>query len=239
MWDDAASLRLTANTLIAAAVVLMLYGAIHYVVHLPIFPLRDIRLTGDVAHVTREQVEAVVTKELRGNFFTVDLAQTRGAFEKLPWVRNVNVRRQWPDRLEVVVEEHRPLARWGSTALVSAQGEVFEAAINTTLPVLQGPDGSAPEVVSRFQEFERVLEPVGRHVVHITLSARRAWVLKLDDGMVLELGRENLESRLGGFVAAYEFTIARLPQPSTYIDLRYTNGFAVRSPGLNWTRKKT
>lgn len=239
MWDDASTLRMSANLLYAVAAALMLYGAVHYLIHLPIFPLRDIQVTGDVAHVTHEQVEAVVTRELRGNFFTVDLAQARAAFEKLPWVRKVNVRRQWPDRLEFAVEEHRPLARWGSTALVSAQGEVFEAAINTTLPVLQGPEGTAPEVVSRFQAFQLALEPVGKHIVHMTLSARRAWVLKLDDGMVLELGRDNLDSRLAGFVAAYERTVARLPQPSTYIDLRYTNGFAVRSPGLKWTGKNT
>ena len=239
MWDDTAGLRMTANLLLAVATTLMLYGAAHYVVHMPIFPLRSVQLTGDVAHVTYEQVQAVVTGELRGNFFTVDLTQAREAFEKLPWVRKANVRRQWPDRLEVAVQEHRPLARWGTTALVSAQGEVFEAAINTTLPVLQGPQGTAPEVVSHFQEFGRALEPVGRHIVQITLSARRAWVLKLDDETVIELGRENLESRLAGFVAAYERTVARLPRPSTYIDLRYTNGFAVRSPGLKWDREKT
>jgi cell division protein FtsQ len=239
MWDDTAALKMTANLLFAVAAVLMLYGAANYVIQLPIFPLRHIHLTGDVAHVTHEQVEVVVTKELRGNFFTVDLAQARVAFEKLPWVRKVNVRRQWPDRLEVAVEEYRPLARWGSTALVSAQGDVFAAAINTALPVLQGPEGTAPEVVSHFKEFDQALEPVGRRIVQMTLSTRRAWVLKLDDGMVLELGRDNLESRLAGFVAAYERTVARLPRSPTYIDLRYTNGFAVRSPGLKWDRRKT
>jgi cell division protein FtsQ len=239
MWDDAAALRLTANLLFTVAALLLLYTAAHYVVHLPIFPLRDIQVTGEVAHVTHEQVEAVVTREIRGNFFTVDLVQARKAFEKLPWVRTVNVRRQWPDRLEFSVEEHRPLARWGTTALVSAQGEVFEAAINTTLPILQGPDGTAPEVVSHYQDFERAIEPTGRHIVRIALSARRAWVLILDDGMVLELGRDYLESRLAGFVASYESTVARLPQRPNYVDLRYTNGFAVRSSGLKWDRTKT
>jgi cell division protein FtsQ len=239
MWDDEAALRMASNLLLAVAAALMLYCTVHYVVHLSIFPLRAIQLTGDVAHVTREQVEGVVTRELRGNFFTVDLEHARSAFEKLPWVRKVNVRRQWPDRLEFAIEEHQPLARWGSTALVSAQGEVFEAAINTTLPVLQGPEGSAAEVVSRFKEFEHALEPVGRHIAQITLSARRAWALKLDDGTVLEMGRENLEARLAGFVSAYERTVARLPQPPTYVDLRYSNGFAVRSAGLRWTGNKT
>jgi cell division protein FtsQ len=169
----------------------------------------------------------------------VDLEQARAAFEKLPWVRTVNVRRQWPDRLEFSVQEHRPVARWGSTALVSAQGEVFEAAINATLPVLHGPDGTAPEVVSRFQAFQQALEPIGKNIVQVTLSARRAWFLKLNDGMALELGRDNLESKLTNFVAAYDRTVARLPQLPNYIDLRYTNGFAVRSPGLKWNAKKT
>ncbi len=239
MWDDEAALRLSANLLFAMAAALMLYGAAHYIVHLPAFPLRAIELTGDVAHVTHEQVEAVVEKELRGNFFTVDLERVRAAFETLPWVRVANVRRQWPDRLQVAVEEHKPYARWASTALVSAKGEVFEVAVNTSLPVLHGPDGSAPEMVSRFQEFGRLLEPTGRRIVQVALSNRRAWVLKLDNGAVLELGRDDLETRLTRFVAAYDRTVLQLPNPSTHIDLRYTNGFAVRSPGLKWDKNKT
>lgn len=238
MWDDAASLNRSAKILYGAAVAMLLYGLGHHVLHLSAFPLREISLTGDIGHVTHEQVEDIVSRELRGNFFTVDLERTRAAFEKLPWVRKVNLRRHWPDRLEVAVEEHRPIARWGSVALVSAHGEVFEAAINSVLPVLNGPHGSAPEVVARLIEFERILEPIDKRVVLITLSMRRAWRVRLDDGMVLELGRENLEERLVGFVAAYPVALARLAHQPAYVDLRYSNGFAVRSPGLKWAAAK-
>ncbi len=155
MWDNVASLRLASSLLFAVAAMLVFYGAVHYVIHLPVFPLREIQVTGEVAHVTREQVEVVVTKELRGNFFTVDLVQARAAFEKLSWIRRVHVRRHWPDRLEIAVEEFQPIARWGSTALVSAQGEVFEAAVNTTLPVLTGPERTAPEVVAHYRTFDQ------------------------------------------------------------------------------------
>ncbi|HYN27420.1 MAG TPA: cell division protein FtsQ/DivIB [Burkholderiales bacterium] len=238
MWDNAAALNRAAGLLYGAAALLIVCGCVHYVVHLPVFPLREIRVIGDVGHVTNEQVAAVIARELRGNFFTVDLAQAREAFEKLPWVRKVNMRRQWPDRLEVAVEEHQPLARWGSTALVNAHGEVFEAAISSTLPVFFGPEGTAAEVVARYAEFDRLLVPIGRKVVLIALSARRAWQLRLDDGMVLHLGRENLEGRLAGFVSAYKRTVARLPQPPSHVDLRYSNGFAVRTPGLKWDARK-
>jgi cell division protein FtsQ len=238
MWDNAAALNRIAGLLYRAAALLIIYGCIHYAVHLPVFPLREIRVIGDVGHVTDEQLAAVIARELQGNFFTVDLAQAREAFEKLPWVRKANVRRQWPDRLEVTVEEHRPLARWGSTALVNGHGEVFEAAISSTLPVFLGPEGAAAEVMARYCEFERLLTPIGRKVVLIALSTRRAWQLRLDDGMVLQLGRENLEARLEGFVSAYQRTVARLPQPPSHVDLRYSNGFAVRTPGLKWDAGK-
>ncbi len=238
MWDDTAALNRAAGFLHGAAALLIVYSCIHYVAHLPVFPLREIHVIGDAGHVTNEQVAAVIARELRGNFFTVDLAQAREAFEKLPWVRKVNVRRQWPDRLEVSVEEHRPLARWGSTALVNAHGEVFEAAISSALPVFFGPEGTAAEVVARYAEFDRLLAPIGRKVELITLSARRSWQLRLDDGMVLQLGRENLETRLAGFVWAYQRTVARLPQLPAHVDLRYSNGFAVRKLGLKWDASK-
>jgi cell division protein FtsQ len=238
MWNDVAGLRTAANLLFAVAALMGLYGAGHYVIHMPVFPIREVQVTGDTRHVTHEQVGAVVARELRGNFFTIDLVRARSAFEKLPWVRQVNVRRHWPDRLEFAVEEHRPIARWGSTALVSAEGEVFEAAINSTLPVFSGPDDSAAEIVRRYAEFERALAPIGRHVVQIRVSARRAWQLRLEDGMVLELGRENLEPRLAAFAAAYSRTVALLPHSPLYVDLRYSNGFAVRTPGLKWAPSK-
>jgi cell division protein FtsQ len=239
MWDNVATLRRTSNFILLLAGALMLYGAGNYAIHREILPLRYVRVTGNISHVTREQVTAVVSQEIRGNFFTVDLANARQAFEKLPWVRTVNVRRQWPDQLAFEVEEHKPIARWGSIALVSAEGDVFEAAVNSTLPVLEGPDGTAPEIVSRLRVFDKMLEASGRHVARIILSARRTWVLQLDDGMVLELGRENIESRLAGFVSAYSHTVALLPIPTTYVDLRYANGFAVRATGIKLNRKKS
>lgn len=239
MWDDASSLRTTANLLFGVAAALALYGAAHFIVHLPIFPLREVQVTGEAAHLTQEQVQEVITRELRGNFFTVDLVKVRAGFEKLPWVRTVNVRRHWPDRLEVAVEEHRPLARWGSTALVNAQGEVFEAAINSVLPVFTGPEEMAAEVVGRYAEFEKAVAPLGRKVVQIRVSARRAWQIRLDDGMVIELGRDSLDGRLASFVAAYGQAAAQMPAAPAHVDLRYSNGFAVKSPGLKWGPKKT
>lgn len=230
MWNDATSMRTMANFVYAVAGLLLVYALLHQIVRLPVFAIQGIEVSGETRHITREQVQAVMDRELRGNFFTVDLEQAGAAFRKLPWVRQVNVHRVWPDRIEFVVEEHRPIARWGSTALVSAHGEVFEAAINSRLPVFYAPRDAAPELVARYREFDGLLSRIGRHVEQIRFSARRAWQLKLDDGMVIELGRDAVDIRLAGFVEVYGRSIAGLPAAPVYVDLRYPNGFAVRRP---------
>lgn len=230
MWDKPESLNRIADLLVIAAAGIVLYGAAHYVIRLPAFALREVHVTAPVTHVTGAQVEDVVRRHVRGSFFTLDLARTRAAFEKLPWVRSANIRRQWPDRLDVALEEHVPLARWDSGGIVSTQGELFAASYEGSLPVFAGPAGTAKEIAIQYEYFRASLASVGRVPQQIHVSPRRAWQVRLDGGTVLELGREHVEARLARFVAVYPRALAPLNRAIDHVDLRYANGFAVRIP---------
>jgi len=239
MWDNHRLLNRVANVLYAVGVVCVLYAVLMMVIRLPIFPLRHVSVSGQISHTTREQVDSIMREQVRGNFFTLDLERTRLAFEKLPWVRQANLRRAWPDRLEVLVEEHVAVARWRDIGLVNSYGEVFAAASNARLPVFAGPDGAAAEMVEHYRGFRELLLTVGREPLELRLSDRRAWALRSSDGYFLELGRQDMSARLARFVSGYEKAVAQL-RPGIYrIDLRYPNGFAVRLPGLRWTAAAT
>ncbi|HXF66882.1 MAG TPA: cell division protein FtsQ/DivIB [Burkholderiales bacterium] len=221
-----------ATALAAFAALALFYAAGMHVLRHPAFALREVRVVNELRHVSREEVVEVARRELRGGFFTLDLEAARAAFERLPWVRRASVWRRWPDRLEVALEEHVPLARWSATALVNTHGELFEGSYAGSLPLFRGPDGGAREIAIQYRYFRRSLEPIGRVPVEVALSPRRAWRLVLDGGLALELGREEVEARLARFVAAYARTVGRLERSIEYVDLRYPNGFAVRVPGL-------
>ena len=232
MWDKPEALNLIANVLFAIAFLLALYAAVMLVAQLPVFPLREVRVLGEPRFTTHADVEALVAKEMRGNFFTLDLARARKAFEALPWVRKADLRRQWPDRLEVRLEEHVPLARWGTIGLVNTQGEIFSATYEGELPVFAGPAGSAKEMAIQYAYFCKSLEPLGRVPTRVSVSARRAWTVQLDSGLTLELGRAQIEDRLSRFVQNHAEAAALLGRRMQHVDLRYTNGFAVRVPEL-------
>ncbi len=232
MWDRPQALNAIANALFAAAFLALFYAAFSVVVRLPAFPLREVRITAEPTFVQRAEIEAVVRRELHGNFFTLDLARARRGFEAIPWVRKADVRRQWPDRLDVTLEEHVPLARWGTLGLVNVHGEVFSAPYEGRLPVFNGPNGAAKEMAIQYAYFKRSLEPIGREPVLVNVSARRAWSIRLDGGLALELGRSDIEGRLARFVQNYAQAATLLGRRMDYVDLRYANGFAVRVPEL-------
>lgn len=230
MWNRPALLNWIANLLFSLSMVITLYAVLYVVVHLPIFPLKEVKIHGQLNHVSREQVQLIVAKHLKGNFFTLDLVTARDAFEKLPWARNVSVRRRWPSQLVVTIEEHQALARWGSAALVNVHGELFHAASSRDLPVFYGPSNGVIEVASQYDAFDKVLNAANLEISTLTLTPRRAWKITTADGMVIELGRTEMQHRLEKFANVYSNTLAGLNKKITYADLRYPNGFAVRKP---------
>jgi cell division protein FtsQ len=227
MWDRPDLLNRVANSLLGLAVLLAAYGAAWWTVRLPTFALREVHITGEARHVTRAQIEAIANNELKGTFFTLNLPQVRRAFEKLPWVREVTLRRRWPASLEVNVIEHVPLARWGNHALVNTHGEIFHAAFDGKLPTFVGPAGTAKEIAIQYDYFRRSLSALGAPVL-VQLTPRRAWQVRLDGGPTLELGREDIEARLGRYIQVHERTVGALKRRIDYVDLRYANGFSVR-----------
>ena len=228
MWNRPALMNGVANALYAVAAILALVIAWKLAARQPVFELREVVVGGALAHVTRGDIEVAVRRGLKGNFLTLDPAAVSASFQKVPWVRQASVRRQWPARLDVTLEEHVPFARWGGDALVNLQGEVFRAGYDGELPVFAGPEGMAREIAIQYRYFQKTLETIGETPVRVEVSPRRAWKVRLASGVTLALGREQVEARLARFVAMHERTLAPPGRRVDYVDMRYPNGFAVR-----------
>ena len=255
MWDNPRLLHLAADALTALAALLFAAAALQLLLSSPLVPLREIVVRGALNNASREEITNAMDG-VGGNFFAADLAAVRRRLEQVAWVRQVEARRVWPDRIEVRLEEHVAFARWGqavgdlqSRALVNTFGEPFSAAagdaVRARLPLLAGPAGTEAELARRYRRFSGLLAPLstqdGGGIAALVLTPRYAWQLRFVDGaggsLELNLGRdgtEPVEQRLARFVAAYPETIGRLQRAggaARHVDLRYPNGFALRVAG--------
>ena len=237
MWDNPRRMNALALLFTLAAVAMLLFGALTWAVRQPVFAIRRVIVDGALTRVNPAHVGAVVREELRGTFFTMKLADARASLQRVPWVKSVALRRQWPNTLEVSFVEHEPLARWNDSALVDTEGEAFSADYDGELPQLTGPDGSAAVVTDRYRDFGKALGSRSLSIAELRLSPRGAWQIRTSGSarMTIELGRSAPEDRLMRLVSYYSKTLgalARAGTPVEYVDLRYRNGFAARIPGF-------
>jgi cell division protein FtsQ len=230
-----ARVSLCAGILAGLLALASVFGALYWLLLPERFPVGQVVIKGNLKNTTAAQIEAALPR-VAGNFFALDLAAVRAGVERLPWVRRVAVRRVWPGGLEVSIEEHVALARWGTgdeaSRLVNTHGETFTAKTGDTLPSFVAPGGTSAEVTRRYRRFAEIVAPLDTGVERLVLTQRHAWQLRLGNGMHLMLGRDGdvAETRLRRFVEVYPAVDRK---KLDYVDLRYPNGFALRVPDWN------
>ena len=243
---DVRLMNIVAIALGAAACVVGLGLAVRWALAQPMFAVSKIVVEGDTSHHNALTLKANVGGRISGNFFTLDLAQARSVFESVPWVRKATVRREFPNRLRVTLEEHRSSGFWGADSesrMVNSMGEVFEAnagdAEMEELPRLVGAEGASKDVLAMYKNLSKALQPIGSTIEQLELSARYGWRMQLDSGTQMELGRggeKDLMARLEKFLVTYKQVLASYQRSGLErvesVDLRHGEGYAIRVSGV-------
>jgi len=232
----------TAAAFLLLFAVLLLTASAGWLARQPVFSLKAIHVENDLEHSNAATLRANVAPKLTGNFFTLDLARTRSAFENVPWVRHAVVRREFPDGLRVELQEHQAVAFWGDEAdaqLVNSFGEVFEVNQGDVeaedLPLLRGSKGLSALVLQGYRAVAPLLEKQDIKLSELVLTDRGSWRVLLDGGGVIELGLgspTDIQARVQRFVATVAQTSSKFGRNLESADLRYGNGYAIKLRGV-------
>jgi cell division protein FtsQ len=242
---DVRLMNAVSTALMLACVFGVLVAGTVYLARHTAFSLRGIVITGDTTHNSAPTLRANVLPRLSGNFFTLDLQQTRRAFEQVPWVRTAVVKRDFPNRIQVKLQEHRAVALFGidsESTMVNDLGEVFvanAADVTQDLPRLVGAESQAPQLLQMQLALTPIFAMLDLEIAQLSLSARGSWQAVLDNDAVLELGRgeDHLvlmqARRFAQHLTVASHQLGRTPQDLEFADLRYPSGFALRLRGIS------
>lgn len=216
----------------AAVVALAAVAAVAFTIRIALDqPIETVAVEGRLQRVSPLDVEKAVREVSRGKgLVAVDLDAAQRAILNIGWVDSATVRRAWPRGLRVFVIEQTPVARWGETGLLNTRGELFvndARHVPPELPELAGPPGTQGAVAQRYLAAQGRLIEAGMRLSAVRLDSRGAWEFDLDNGVALRLGRRQIDERFDRFMVAAARVVSQRPADISYIDLRYTNGFAI------------
>lgn len=242
---DVKLMNMTASALFLAFALMVVAAVAGWGSRHAVFAIRAIVVTGEVTHNNAVTLRANVASRLSGTFFTMDLTRARLAFEAVPWVRQAVVRREFPNRLKVLLQEHQAVAYWGvegESRLVNSFGEVFEANVGEVeqeaLPRLNGPDGQAAQVLSMYQTLQPLFEAMDMELGQLEQTGHGGWRARLDTGAALELGAgstADVLARTQRFLKTLTQVTSRYgrqPEALETADLRHEDGYAIRLRGV-------
>lgn len=199
-------------------------------------PVSSVIVAGEMPYSQRNDVMQAIDDVDLGNFFTVDVDEVQEKVLALPWVYSVAVRKHWPDELKIYVVDQTPVALWNGDFLLNQFGKAFQADIARVyhpLPKFYGPEGSEQMALDNYSNLNALLDYKALSIDELVLTERYSWQLTLNDGITLNLGREERVERIQRFMDVYSLIKAQINtekeqnQAVDYIDLRYDTGLAV------------
>ncbi len=194
-------------------------------------PVSEVSIKGQTRHLDGQELATQLAQEIRAPLLSLDVRTLRDEALANPWVHMADVRRQWPAAIEVSIAEQVPVARWGERGLLNHQGDIFWPDLSAGyefLPRLNGPAHETRAIIAQYHDLSALFSSYGIRIQSLTLESRGAWNLELDNGIHLVAGREQLMPRLRRFLSIYDAQLADKADQIEQIDIRYTNGVAVR-----------
>ena len=195
-------------------------------------PVTSVLVMGEMPYTQRQDIDSAIENISLGNFFQVDVNDVQQQIAQLPWVYSVSVRKRWPNELKIYVVDQKPVALWNGDFLINEQGKAFQAELERlteTLPAFFGPEGSEILALENYYSLNKLLDFSELKIDELVLSERFSWQLTLNDGVRLNLGREERVDRIQRFMDVYPKIKEKTKdnQQVDYIDLRYDTGLAV------------
>src|ERR1700736_4598613 len=200
-------------------------------------PVRVISMDGSFQRVSPGQIEKAIAPFSQAGFMSADLDGIQRAVETLPWVERARIQRRWPNSLHVTVIEQTAAARWGESGLLNTRGELFVRSathVPAELPRLSGPEGTESQVAQRYLSVQGRMLEAGMRIAALRLDERGAWEMDLDSRVTVRLGRREVDERIDRFIHTASQVISHRLNEVTYVDMRYSNGFAIgwRNPAV-------
>jgi len=192
-------------------------------------PIRQLQIEGQLQQLNKEEISLLLSRATEEGFFGVRINALQQSLEQMAWVQAADVRRLWPDRVVVQIQEHEAVAVWNDIRLLSRDGSLFTAETREFSDLLQirAAEEDKPEVIRRLQQWRPLWELHGLQLHAYQQDARDGVNLQFIDGLNVHLGSEQQSARLRQFSALFPQLIADYPQGLQRVDMRYSNGLAV------------
>lgn len=195
------------------------------------FPILDIHFQDFYPATVSDEVNRKMVQWQEKNLLDIRLAEVSQELRQIPWIKAVDVRRVWPNQLDIRLQSQTAQARWGTEGgVISTEGEIFypeKTSIPKGLPLFLASSEDSQEILRIHREALVWFTPLNLSIKEIKLTSMEDLEIRLDNEIAIILGKEAVGESLSKFAAVFGEHFKTLRERIRYVDLRYATGVAV------------
>lgn len=211
---------------------LVFYGSYTAVQTVLDVPVNQVDVEGGFQYLAEGDVHQVINNYVVNGFVSVDLKKLRAELLELPWVHKASVKRKLPSGLLVTLVEQKPVAFWNNDGMINDANELFfpsRLPEITGLPHLKGKNHKA--VLVLFGELAREMPVAQQPLKTLAVSDSNVVHVVTNAGATLIFNGADLVEKMRMWKAISAGELGTRLNEVDYVDLRYSNGAAVKWKG--------
>ena len=193
--------------------------------------ITEVQYLNEIKRVSLDDLSAISSKIYNKGYLQIGLSQLKEEIETLNWVKRASLERQWPNQVNIYIEEEQIIGRWNNQSIMNSKGTLFilnQQTLPNGLVEFYGPDGQEELVLEKYLSFKEELAIRGILIEQMTLDFKGSWSITIRPDIAIRFGKENIIERFDRFLMIWDESLLDNLTVIEYIDLRYTEGFSVK-----------
>ena len=206
--------------------IIFILSFILYISDYFVYPINEVEITSTSSNYDNEKINDIVLSIQGQDLLSLDLNDIKSSIRSDGWVRDVEIKKSFPDKLEIIIIPQEPYAIYNSKIMMT-DGTIIKAPLlPTDLPIIHDHTHDSLGSMNTMILTDNLLQKLDLDIKKIEIH--NSLIKVFTSTNILISDRNNYEVNLNRLVLSFKDLQKLFKRDIKSIDMRYSNGFAIK-----------
>ena len=207
-------------------IIFFLLSLILYLSDSFVYPIEEVELTSTSSNYDTEKINDIVASIQGQDLLSLDLGDIKRSIRSDDWIRDVEIKKSFPDTLEIIIIPQQPFAIYNSKIMMMDGSVIGAPSLPPDLPIIIDHTNDSQSSMNTMILTVKLLQKIDLDIKKVEIHDSLIKVFTSTNMLISD--RVNYEVNLNRLVISFQDLKKLFKREIKSIDMRYSNGFAIK-----------
>ena len=207
-------------------IIFFLLSLILYISDSFVYPIEEVEITSTTSNYDTKKINDIVASIQGQDLLSLDLSDIKKSISSDEWIRDVEIKKSFPDTLEIIIIPQQPFAIYNSKIMMMDGTVIGASSLPLDLPIIVDHTNDSLNSMNIMIVTDKLLKKIDLDIKKVEIHDSLIKVLTSTNILISD--RVNYEVNLNRLVDRFQDLQKLFKKDIKSIDMRYSNGFAIK-----------